>query len=85
MRIDPASLSSRQRRKTSRVVRRLTSRETSDIDHLISELRQNIAEMRESAEIHQATRYYNMSSGEHGHMRLHGRDMMAQDHDDHSW
>ena len=42
-------------------------------------------EMRESAEIQKVTRYFNMSSAEGGRMRPHGRDMMAQDDDDHSW
>ena len=66
MRNDRAELSSRQRRKISRVVRRLISRETNDFDHLVNDLKQSIAEMRESAEIQKATRYYYMSSGEDG-------------------
>ena len=85
MRIDRAELSSRQRRKISRVVRRLVSRETNDIDYLVSELKQSIAEMRESAEIQKATQYYHMSSGEDGHTRPHGRDMMGREDGHHSW
>ena len=85
MRIDRAELSSRQRRKISRVVRRLISRETNDFDHLVNDLKQSIAERRESAEIQKATRYYYMSSGEDGLTRPHGRDMMGRDDDDYSW
>ena len=83
MRIDQAELSSRQRRRISRVVSRWISRETSDIDCMVNELRQSTAEMRESAQIQRLTRYYNMSSGEEGHIRLHGHDEMKQD--DNSW
>ena len=85
MRIDRTELSSRQRRKISRVVKRLISRETNDFDHLVNDLKQSIAEMRESAEIQKATRYYYMSSGEDGLTRPHGRDMMGRDDDDYSW
>ena len=85
MRIDRAELSSRQRRKISRVVKRLISRETNDFDHLVNDLKQSIAEMRESAEIQKATRYYYMSSGKDGLTRPHGRDMMGRDDDDYSW
>ena len=46
MRIDRTELSSRQRRKISRVVKRLISRETNDFDHLVNDLKQSIAEMR---------------------------------------
>ena len=83
MRVNRAELSSRQRRKISRTVKRMVSRETSDIDHLVNELKQSIAEMRGSVK---ATQHYHMSSGEDGLMRLHGRDWMGHDDDDdHSW
>ena len=85
MRIERAELSSRQRRKISRMVRRLVSRETNDIDYLVGELKQCIEEMRESAEIQKATRHYHVSSGEDGLTRPHGRDMLGRDDDDHSW
>ena len=65
------------------MVSRWISRETSDIDCMVNELRQSTAEMRESAQIQRMTRYYNMSSGEEGHIRPHGHDEMKQD--DHSW
>ena len=85
MRVDRAELSSRQRRKISRVVRRLVSRETNDIDYLVGELKQSIAEMRESAAVQKATRHYHISSGEDGPTRPHERDIMGRDDDDHSW
>ena len=85
MRIDRTELSSRQRRKISRVVKRTISRETNDFDQLVNDLKQSIAEMRESAEIQKATRYYYMSSGEDGLTRPHGHDMMGHDDDDYSW
>ena len=56
-----------------------------DFDHLVNDLKQSIAEMRESAEIQKATRYYYMSSGEDGLTRPHGRDVMGHDDDDYSW
>ena len=85
MRIDRAEPSPWQRRRISRMVRRLIPRETSEIDCLVNELRQDIAEMRESAEIQRRTRYYNMPSGEDRHGGPHEHDMMRQDDDDHFW
>ena len=85
MRIDRTELSSRQRRKISRVVKRMITRETNDFDQLVNDLKQSIADMRESAEIQKATRYYYMSSGEDGLTRPHGHDMMGRDDDDYSW
>ena len=66
MRIDRADLSSPQRRKISRMVKRMISRETSGIESLVSELRHSIAEMRGVDGTHKKTQHYNVSSGEDG-------------------
>ena len=85
MRIDRTELSSRQRRKISRMVRRMISRETDGIECLVNELRQSIAEIRGNDLTRGRIQHFCLSSGEDGNGRLHKGHLTRTNDDDHLW